>query len=83
MESAVNKVCGGVELVSDRRATRKRGTQKNRRLIAQVLKLGFIVLQRVIPYTISNTGRSPSKVKPGWNDYCKEKRDIAMYWHEE
>ena len=64
-------------------ATRKRGTQKNRRLIAQVLKLGFIVLQRVIPYTISNTGRSPSKVKPGWNDYCKEKRDIAMYWHEE
>ena len=56
MESAVNKVCGGVELVSDRRATRKRGvtrkrgTQKNRRLMKKQeadfpgSKLGFIVL---------------------------------------
>ena len=39
--------------------------------------------QKVIPSTVSNTGISPSKVKPGWNKYCKEKRDIDMYWHEE
>ena len=39
--------------------------------------------QKVIPTTVSNTGRRESQVKPGWNEYCKEKREIAMYWHKE
>ena len=39
--------------------------------------------QKVISTTGSNAGRRPSQVKPGWNEYCKEKRDIAMYWHKE
>ena len=38
MELAVNKVCGGVELVSDRRATTKRGTQKKRCLICKIFR---------------------------------------------
>ena len=38
MESAVNKVCGGVELVSDRRATTKRGTQKKRCLTCNIFR---------------------------------------------
>ena len=38
MESAVNKVCGGVELVSDRRATTKRGTQKKRCLTCKIFR---------------------------------------------
>ena len=37
--------------------------------------------KQVVPTTSSNIGRKSNKVKPGWNEYCKEKRDIAMYWH--
>ena len=54
MESAVNKVCGGVELVSDRRATRKRGTQKNRRRL--LLGLDFKVQNLALLLFYNKTG---------------------------
>ena len=38
--------------------------------------------KKVIP-TTSKKGSGEQKIaKPGWNDYCREKREIAMYWHE-
>ena len=27
-------------------------------------------------------GNSNQKVKAGWNEYCKEKREISLFWHE-
>ena len=53
------------------------------RFANELLHACMLAGQKVIPSTGSNTGRAPNKVKPGWNEYCKEKRDIAMYWHEE
>ena len=24
-----------------------------------------------------------SNTKPGWNEYCKDKKEIALYWHHQ
>ena len=28
-----------------------------------------------------STSKSKNNIKAGWNDFCKEKKEIALYWH--
>ena len=37
-----------------------------------------------LPMTGKSTeGSHKSNTKPGWNEYCKDKKEIALYWHHQ
>ena len=78
---SLNQIDFPVDLFECRNVDCTEHLEQIQHLHDNVIAACLVAGQQAVPHTGGTEARK-SNTKPGWNEYCREKKDLALFWHE-
>ena len=81
LDILLNQIDAPVDLFECRNVDCTEHLEQIQHLHDNVIAACLVAGQQAVPHTGGTEARK-SNTKPGWNEYCREKKDLALFWHE-